>query len=69
QPGGDRPQGQGQGQNQRSQVEQTDKQLAYANKPSLSQQLRMVGSKGFEHQRSKLLDSLAGLVGNDKDAA
>ncbi|MGZ4956338.1 MAG: hypothetical protein ACXV8Q_14630, partial [Methylobacter sp.] len=69
QPGGDRPQGQDQGQNQRTQVEQTDKQLAYVSKPGLSQQLQMVGRKGFEYQRSKLLDSLASLVSNDKDAA
>ncbi|MGZ5057486.1 MAG: Ig-like domain-containing protein, partial [Methylobacter sp.] len=67
QPGGDRPQGQGQ--NQRTQVDQTDKQLAYVSKPGLSQQLQMVGRKGFEFQRSKLLDSLASLVNNDKDVA
>ncbi|WP_333875375.1 Ig-like domain-containing protein, partial [Methylobacter sp.] len=65
QPGGDRPQGQ----NQRTQVDQTDKQLAYVSKPGLSQQLQMVGRKGFEFQRSKLLDSLASLVSNDKDVA
>jgi len=31
--------------------------------------LQRVGSKGFELQRQTLLDSLAILVGEDKDAA
>ncbi|HEY8096722.1 MAG TPA: cadherin-like domain-containing protein, partial [Methylobacter sp.] len=65
---GDRDNSQGQG-NQRTQAEQLDKQLAHAGKPGLTQQLQMVGSKGFELQRQKLLDSLASLVSNDQDAA
>jgi len=67
QPDGDNQQGAGR--NQRSQVQQTDKQLAHAGKPGLTQQLQRVGSKGFELQRQTLLDSLASLVGEDKDAA
>jgi len=67
QPDGDNQQGAGR--NQRSQVQQTDKQLAHAGKPGLTQQLQRVGSKGFELQRQTLLDSLAILVGEDKDAA
>jgi len=67
QPDGDNSQGAGR--NQRSQVQQTDKQLAHAGKPGLTQQLQRVGSKGFELQRQTLLDSLASLVGEDKDAA
>ncbi|PPK76973.1 uncharacterized protein DUF4347 [Methylobacter tundripaludum] len=67
QPDGDNPQGAGR--NQRSQVEQIDKQLAHAGKPGLTQQLQRVGSKGFELQRQTLLDSLASLVGENKDAA
>jgi len=64
------PQGQeGRGQNQQGQLKQTDKQLAHAGRPGLTQQLQRVGSKGFELQRQKLLDSLASLVGEDKDAA
>jgi len=60
---------QGAGRNQRSHVQQTDKQLAHAGKPGLTQQLQRVGSKGFELQRQTLLDSLASLVGENKDAA
>jgi len=64
------PQGQeGRGQNQQGQLKQTDKQLVHAGRPGLTQQLQRVGSKGFELQRQKLLDSLASLVGEDKDAA
>jgi len=66
---GDNSQGQGRGQNQRTHAEQIDKQLAHAGKPGLTQQLQMVGSKGFELQRQKLLDSLASLVSENKDAA
>jgi len=68
-PAGDDSQGQGRGQNQRTQMQQTGKQLAHAGKPGLSQQLRSVGSKGFELQRLKLLDSLASLSQHDKDVA
>ena len=68
-PAQDNSQGQGRGQNHRAQVEQTDKQVTQASKPGLTQQLQMVGRKGFELQRQKLLDSLAGITKNDKDAA
>jgi hypothetical protein len=50
-------------------LEQIDKGLAQAGKPGLTRQLQMAGSKGFEFQRQKLLDSLASLVNNDQDAA
>jgi len=66
---GDNSQGQGRGQNQRSQAEQSDKQMAQASKPGLTQQLQRMGSRGFELQRQKLLDSLASITSNDKDAA
>ena len=65
----DNSQGQGRGQNRQSQLEQIDKGLAQAGKPGLTRQLQMAGSKGFEFQRQKLLDSLASLVNNDQDAA
>ncbi|MCK9635095.1 MAG: Ig-like domain-containing protein [Methylobacter tundripaludum] len=57
------------GQDQQSRAGHADKQPVYVSKPGLTQQLQMVGSKGFEMQRLKLLDSLASLVSNDKDAA
>ena len=38
-------------------------------KPGLTQQLQKVGRKGFEQQRGKLLDSLADLDRNNRDAA
>jgi hypothetical protein len=65
----DNAQGQGRGHNQQSQVEQTGKRVAYASKPGLTQQLQSMGSKGFELQKLKLLDSLASITKNDKDAA
>ena len=57
------------GQDQQSRAGHADKQPVYVSKPGLTQQLQMVGSKGFEMQRLKLLDSLASLVSNGKDAA
>ncbi|MDD5581082.1 MAG: cadherin domain-containing protein [Methylobacter sp.] len=59
----------GSGPHQRSQLEQTAMRWAHAGKPGLTEQLQRMGSKGFESQCLKLLDSLASLTSNDKDAA
>jgi autotransporter-associated beta strand protein len=59
----------GSGDNQRAQLEQADNRLAQAGKSGLTQQLQMAGRKGFELQRQKLLDSLASITKNGKDAA
>jgi hypothetical protein len=59
----------GAGDNRRSQLEQADNRLAQAGKSGLTQQLQMAGRKGFELQRQKLLDSLASITKNGKDAA
>jgi phage gp46-like protein len=48
--------------NQSGQREQTYQSLAQVIKPSLTEQLKQTGSKGFELQRSKLLVSVASLV-------
>jgi hypothetical protein len=59
----------GAGDNRRSQLEQADNRLAQAGKSGLTHQLQMAGRKGFELQRQKLLDSLASITKNGKDAA
>ncbi|MDD1619946.1 MAG: DUF4347 domain-containing protein [Methylococcaceae bacterium] len=68
-PAGDGQQGQGRGRNVQGQREPADNSLAQSGKPGLTRQLQMVGSKGFEHQRLRLLDSLASIGKNNQDAA
>jgi hypothetical protein len=46
----------------------TEQRMAQTGKLGLTKQLQTVGRKGFELQRSKLLESLASFK-NDKDAA
>jgi autotransporter-associated beta strand protein len=62
----------GAGDNRRSQLEQGEQagnRLAQAGKAGLTRQLQMAGRKSFELQRQQLLDSLASITKNGKDAA